>query len=72
MDSQHGVLCKKYPDMVEESEKKLRDLKKNWERLEDLANARWVLFLSTDYFYSACYVVLCTTQSTFTATVIHH
>ena len=44
MDSQHGVLCKKYPDMVEESEKKLRDLKKNWERLEDLANARCFVF----------------------------
>jgi len=40
MDAVYGKLCKKYPDMVSVSAKKLSDLKENWERLEDLANAR--------------------------------
>jgi len=43
MDGQYGQLCKKYPDMVENSAKKLKDVKENWERLEDLASARWDL-----------------------------
>lgn len=51
MDAVYRQLCKKYPDMATKSEKKLTDLKENWERLEDLASARYVdHILLTDNF----------------------
>lgn len=40
MEAEYGKLCKKYPDMVAQSEKKLGEVRENWERLEDLSNAR--------------------------------
>ncbi len=52
MDAVYRQLCKKYPDMATKSEKKLIDLKENWERLEDLASARYVGHLSLRYWIS--------------------
>jgi ABC-type Zn uptake system ZnuABC Zn-binding protein ZnuA len=43
MEGLYGKLCKKYPDMAKKSEKKLEEVQENWNRLEDLANARFVL-----------------------------
>ena len=40
MTSQAGKLCKKYPDHGEATQKKLGEAQDNWERLEDLAQAR--------------------------------
>jgi len=40
MEGVYGKLCKKYPDMTKQSEKKLEEVRENWNRLEDLANAR--------------------------------
>lgn len=40
MEGVYGKLCKKYPDMAKQSEKKLEEVHENWSRLEDLANAR--------------------------------
>jgi len=40
MEGVYGKLCKKYPDMAKQSEKKLNEVHENWNRLEDLANAR--------------------------------
>ena len=45
MESVYGKLCKKFPDMMETSAKKLKDLNENWERLEDLASARLALLI---------------------------
>lgn len=54
MDALYRQLCKKYPDMATKSEKKLTDLKENWERLKDLASARSVA-LHVYVFLSACH-----------------
>jgi ABC-type Zn uptake system ZnuABC Zn-binding protein ZnuA len=43
MEALYGKLCKKYPDMAKKSEKKLEEVRENWNRLEDLANARFVI-----------------------------
>ena len=40
MEGIYGKLCKKYPDMAKQSEKKLEEVHDNWNRLEDLANVR--------------------------------
>ena len=40
MEGVYGKLCKKYPDMVKQSETKLEEVHENWNRLEDLAAAR--------------------------------
>jgi len=45
MEGVYGRLCKKYPDMAKQSEKKLDEVCENWNRLEDLANARSAEYL---------------------------
>jgi len=42
MEGVYGRLCKKYPDMAKQLEKKLEEVRENWNRLEDLASARLV------------------------------
>jgi len=40
MEGIYSKLCKKYPDMAKQSEKKLEEVHENWNRLEDLAQIR--------------------------------
>lgn len=35
-----GKLCRKYPNMTDSIRSKMREAEENWERLEDLAQAR--------------------------------
>ena len=49
MEGLYGKLAKKYPDMAKKSETKLEEVRENWNRLEDLANARLVGSLTIYY-----------------------
>ena len=55
MEGVYGRLCKKYPDMAKQSEKKLEEVRENWNRLEDLASARLV---SSDITVGDCCVTI--------------